>query len=342
MATVTTIIDSYGTPGVNCDFTTIDDWALYVSGQSNPDQVGILRGEHSDPSINLSAFSGFSVPTTQDACPRLIADPCWQAGYTDYGTAVPFDAPHLYYLTLLGSFAPGNLRHFKLQGLQAHYLQISFSARGLANVGIWLDSVCVGGLAQITGNSSGLETSGTAVRVLCTNCLFIGDNSSACFYFDAYLSAGSLNVAFLHSVIAKGAYLYVNGNSNLSVQVINSVQMAKEDSGLHTTAPALTVAGNASYPPSEYPDQLSPVFTIQNPEENPGVFANSTYYYSDYRLPAGSPLIDLGVTPSVPGWDLTGLKDVAGTARPRGGGYDIGLYEYPSLALDSSSLLLCF
>lgn len=341
MATITKIIDSWGTPGVNCDFDLIDDWFVYLSNETNPDQVGILRGEHGWVGVSLDSFNSFAIPTTPTECPRLVGDPAWQAGFYNYGTAAPANASYLASLSISATLGSGNAQHFGVRGVQMDYLQVDYSAWGSANGGLWFDGVCIGVMAQVTAASSALETPLSIVQVVFTNCLFIGDGSGDCFYLNDSMAAGSQTVAFVNSVMAKGAYVTWGGNCSLGAYVINCVQMAKEGYGFQTNTPLLTASGNASHPPSAHSDQLSPVYTLLSSEGNPGIFANSSYDYSDYRLPAGSPLIDLGVMPAVPGWDLTSLKDVAGTARPRGNGFDIGLFEYPSV-LDSSSLLLCF
>lgn len=341
MATVTKIIDSNGAIGVNCDFDSIEDWAWYVSNQSNPDQVGIVRGEHGYPYLALDSFTSFAVPTTQDACPRLIGDPGWQAGHSLYTTSDPPDAPHLFYLTLTGTFDSGNMRHFKVQGIQIDSMDVSLSVEGEGEAGIWFDSVAAGYSASFQMLSSALENFSSSLKVLFTNCLFVGDSSADCLYFDESQAAGYHSIAFVHSIITKGATVNWSGWSGLNVYVINCVQMSQEGYGFQTNAAALTVSHNASYPPSQHADQLGTIYTLSGNQDNYGVFNDSYYYASDFRLPAGSPLIDLGITPIVPGWNLTSLKDVAGTLRPRGSGYDIGLFEYPS-ALDSSLMLLCF
>lgn len=341
MSTVTKIIDSSGTPGVNCDYDSIEDWASFVAGQSNPDQLGVLRGEHGYPTVALDSFTSFSVPTTQDACPRLIGDPGWQAGYALYGTSNPGNAPHLSYLTLTGTFAPGNMQHFKVAGIQIDSIDVSLSTAGECNAGVWFDAVAAGYSAGFNLLSSASENYLSSIKLLFTNCLFIGDGGSDCLYLSESQAAGSTSVAFVHTVLAKGATVNWSGWSGMSVYVLNCVQMSKEGYGFQSNAAAVTVAGNASWPPTEHADQLNSIYTLDGSEYNYGIFIDSNYYTSDYRLPAGSPLIDRGVTPNVYGWDLTGLKDVSGRSRPRGSGYDIGLYEYPSV-LDPSLMLLCF
>lgn len=198
---------------------------------------------------------------------------------------------------------------------------------------LWLDKCCIHHQLYL---NYGTYEANNYINLLLTNSLLIGDGSSICATLDKFGSSNSsYYINIINSVIAKGFGISSSGADNININSYNSIYMAKEGYTVFNNYEEFagtiqTSGGNLATVTSNisYPDLLAAYVTINipNAEENTGYFGNSNYYFSNYLLVPGSPLINQGTTPTAIGWDLTTLTDVFNTTRPYNL-WDIGIHE---------------
>lgn len=342
MAKVTKIINSDG----GGDFTSISDWFEYLTFQSNPDQEGILVKDvawfSSESSSSVTAFVNttdynFSTPTTQDVCPRLIANTKWQYGDALYNSAnsasVPFSNNEFQIEFIVNGSSPNasNFQHFKFEGINFNRCRVYLDSQtDNRNFNVWINQCCFHTISEFVFKKDTSANSNVNLKILLTNSLLVGDGESNCgdITFDKTQNS-TASMTLVNSVIAKGLIIgALSSESNGTVNIKNCVEMRKENTGINWASS--NIALNIENLTSTITGTIvPPIYVIPDKEGNSTVFSDSNYQSSDYRLVANSPLIGLGATvTTIDGWNLTGLKDSSGTARPYADLWDIGYNEY--------------
>jgi hypothetical protein len=163
-------------------------------------------------------------------------------------------------------------------------------------------------------NRGAALVSNTDNVVSLTNCVLICNTATACFY-DPFGKASLVNCTLVRVGATAPTGVAYSRNYNAS-SVMKNCAFFGFASIIATTSTFTTCATDIASPPSGVTGSLSYASQFQNTGATP---ANR-----DFRLKAGSGLIDAGTTATT---EIPAALDIVGTVRPQGSAWDIGAWE---------------